>query len=93
MAKSTKATTDSQALTTGETFGLPGDLVLTIREPASVTGEVSVQLSPEEVAVLETLLDRDHTAAIVHGGLKGLLSLNDAQTRALLGLCRRIKFR
>lgn len=47
-------------------------------------------LSTEEVRVLKVLLDRQRTSEIVHGGLKSLLQLNDADADVLLNLLKRI---
>lgn len=49
-----------------------------------------VELADSELAVLKVLLDRDRTSKIVHGGLKSILSLSDAETATLLNFLRRI---
>jgi hypothetical protein len=49
-----------------------------------------VELADSEVEVLRTLLDRDRTSKIVHGGLKSLLNFSDREAETLLNFLRRI---
>lgn len=55
-----------------------------------VTLGTSVLITDAERVVLKTILDRDRTSRIVHGGLKSLLQLSDEEVKALLGFLDRI---
>ncbi len=47
-------------------------------------------LTSEERVVLKTILDRDRTAKLMHGGLKSLLTLTDDQATTLIRFLERI---
>ena len=66
--------------------GLDDDFAL----PEPVYAVDEPRLNAEEVKVLRVLLDRQRTSEVVHGGLKSLLQLNDADADVLLRLLRRI---
>ncbi len=68
--------------------------------PASVTpgpstkaqksvGPKTVSVSEDEIVAARAVLDRERTAAISHGGLRGLLSLSTDEHAALVALLSR----
>lgn len=50
----------------------------------------SVLITDAEREVLKTVLDRDRTSRVVHGGLKSILQLSDEDAKTLLGFLDRI---
>lgn len=54
-----------------------------------VTG-VRLELTLEEAEVLRKVRERDRTAAIVHGGLKSLLTLSDDDYSTLMSILNRL---
>lgn len=70
-----------------ESFNIPGEAVLRV-EPTPALRVTTI--SDEEHRVLKTLLDRDRTSRIVHGGLKSLLGLSDDDVSVLLTFLDRI---
>lgn len=78
---------------TDERKPLPAEVIEILKPKVAVVAEVpqgrEMRLSAAEVDALRELLDRDRTAKVVHGGLKGLLSLSDDDVAALLGFLKR----
>jgi hypothetical protein len=68
----------------------PDDLDDDLALPEPIHIAIHPVLNPEEVRVLKVLLDRQRTSEVVHGGLKSLLQLNDADAAVLLHLLKRI---
>jgi len=65
-------------------------VVVADEDCVTVDGEPRIDITPEERTVLKKVLERETTAKVAHGGLKGLLSLNDSDTGILLGFLKRI---
>lgn len=62
-------------------------------EPVMVPAKEPVttfSITVEEKDVLKKVLDRQRTSAVVHGGLKSLLSLTDDESAVLLAFLRRV---
>jgi acetolactate synthase regulatory subunit len=70
----------------------PGPGVLDVARLHGFTvGHVEVKtVSDAERKVLKTVLDRDRTGKIVHGGLKALLNLTDEDAHVLISFLKRI---
>lgn len=51
----------------------------------------TVQVTREQAEALARILERDTTARISHGGLKGLLGISDADVRALAELVQALR--
>lgn len=70
----------------------------TMAKNESIKGEVEsvlsspnlVEVTDRERAVLRTVLYRDFTAKLAHGGLGPLLSLTPDETEVLVGFLRRV---
>lgn len=73
----------------GQLSVLKGDIKALIDDAQGIAAPIGIVLSDAERRVLAAVLDRQRTAAIVHGGLGGLLGLLPADAEVLLDFLRR----